>query len=157
MTDAIPTTAVSARTQRLQARLRGRYAREMRFKWYGRAAIGFALIFLVILLGSIIMQGRTAFYTHSVTLPVYMDPAQIDRGYPQGTNFEQLVAEQQLARFGVADDAQGSRSGAMRGLFSADLKFAAAEVVQKVYLGVGPVLDKAEARQLVRRAGAELT
>ncbi len=32
----------------------------------------------------------------------------------------------------------------------------AAEVVQKVYLGVGPVLDEAEARQLVRRAGAEL-
>ncbi len=44
---------------------------------------------------------------------------------------------------GSADDAATARQ--------------AAEVVQKVYLGVGPVLDKAEARQLVRRAGAELT
>ena len=32
----------------------------------------------------------------------------------------------------------------------------AAEVVQKVYLGVGPVIDKDEARALVRRAGADL-
>ena len=65
MTDAAQNvTGVSPRTQRLQARLRGRYARETRFKWYGRAAIGFALVFLVILLGSIIMQGRTAFYSH---------------------------------------------------------------------------------------------
>ncbi|KAK0359699.1 hypothetical protein LTR94_030274, partial [Friedmanniomyces endolithicus] len=38
---------------RLKSRLRARYARENRFRWYGRAAIGVALAFLVILLGSI--------------------------------------------------------------------------------------------------------
>ena len=38
----------------------------------------------------------------------------------------------------------------------ADVARRAAEVVQKVYLGVGPVLDKNEARDLVRRAGADL-
>jgi phosphate transport system permease protein len=59
-----------------------------------------------------------------------MDPARVDRAYPQGTNFELLVAEQQLARMGVADDAEGSKATAMRSLFSADLKFAAAEIVQ---------------------------
>ncbi|MGO4409493.1 MULTISPECIES: phosphate ABC transporter permease PstA [unclassified Brevundimonas] len=136
MTDApvdigVPATAVSARTQRLQARLRGRYARETRFKWYGRAAIGFALIFLVILLGSIIMQGRTAFYAHSVTLPVYMDPARIDRSYPQGANFEQIVAEQQLRRLGIQDDAQGSKAAAMKALFSSELKFQAAGMIAR--------------------------
>ncbi|MBB4798900.1 phosphate transport system permease protein [Brevundimonas bullata] len=137
MTDAAqnPTgqtvTGVSSRTQRLQARLRGRYARETRFKWYGRAAIGFALIFLVILLGSIIMQGRTAFYAHSVTLPVYMDPARIDRGYPQGANFEQMVAEQQVRRLGIQDDAQGSKAAAMKALFSSELKFQAAGMIAR--------------------------
>ena len=131
MTDAIQTTAVSARTQRLQARLRGRYAREMRFKWYGRAAIGFALTFLVILLGSIIMQGHTAFYAHSVTLPVYMDPARIDRSYPQGANFEQIVAEQQMRRLGIQDDAQGSKTAAMKALFSSELKFQAAGMIAR--------------------------
>ena len=136
MTDApvdigVKTNAVSPRTERLQARLRGRYAREVRFKWYGRAAIGFALVFLVILLSSIIMQGRTAFYSHSVTLPVYMDASRIDRAYPQGANFEQIVAEQQLRRLGIRDDAQGSKTAAMKALFSSELKFQAAGMIAR--------------------------
>ena len=118
------------RADRLRAGLKRRYAREGRFKLYGLLAIGVAVGFLLLLLGRIIEQGHTAFYAHTITVPVYMDPARIDRAYPQGTNFELLVAEQQLARMGVADDAAGSRATAMRGLFSADLKFAAAEVVQ---------------------------
>lgn len=38
----------------------------------------------------------------------------------------------------------------------AELARAAAEVIQKVYLGVGPVVTEAEARDLVKRAGANL-
>ena len=119
------------RAERLRAGLKRRYAREGRFKLYGLLAICVAVGFLLLLLGRIIEQGHTAFYTHTLTVPVYMDPARVDRAYPQGTNFELLVAEQQLARMGLADDAAGSQATAMRGLFSADLKFAAAEVVQK--------------------------
>ncbi|WP_312136223.1 phosphate ABC transporter permease PstA [Brevundimonas sp.] len=131
MTDAASKSgAVSARTQKLQARLKSRYARETRFKWFGRGAIAVALAFLVILLTSIVMQGYTAFYTHSLTLPVYMDPARIDRAYPQGTNFEQLVAEQQLVRMGVTDDENGSKASAMRALLSSELKFIAAERIR---------------------------
>ena len=132
MTEAtVDMTAAKARSERLKARLRGRHARETRFKWYGRAAIGFALVFLVILMGSIIMQGRTAFYAHSVTLPVYMDASRIDRSYPQGANFEQIVAEQQLRRLGIQDDAQGSKAAAMRALFSSELKFQAAGMIAR--------------------------
>ncbi len=118
------------RAERLRAGLKRRYAREGRFKLYGLLAIGVAVGFLLLLLGRIIEQGHTAFYTHSVTTPVYMDPARIDRAYPQGTNFELMFAEQQLARFGVADDAEGRRATEMRGLFSSELKFIAAERVQ---------------------------
>ena len=125
--DTMTAPAQSARTQKLQARLRSRYARETRFKWYGRAAIAFALTFLVVLLASIVMQGRTAFYSHSFTLPVYMDPAQIDATYPQGANFELIVAEQQLRRLGEQDDADGTRAAQMRALFSSEIKFKAAE------------------------------
>jgi phosphate transport system permease protein len=119
------------RAKRLRAGLKRRYAREGRFKLYGLLAIGVAVGFLFLLLGRIIDQGHTAFYAHSVTVPVYMDPARIDRAYPQGTNFELLVAEQQLARFGIADDGEGTRASAMRGLFSADLKFLAAERIAR--------------------------
>lgn len=111
------------------AGLKRRHARERRFRLYGLLAIGVAVGFLLLLLGRIVEQGHTAFYTHTVTLPVYMDPARIDRGYPVGTNFEQLAAEQQLARFGETDDEAGSRSAALRSLFSSELRFKAAALV----------------------------
>ena len=93
MTDA--TVTPEMRADRLRAGLKRRYAREGRFRLYGLLAIGVAVGFLLLLLGRIIEQGHTAFYTHSVTGPVYLDPARVDRAYPQGTNFELLVAEQQ--------------------------------------------------------------
>jgi len=118
------------RAVRLRAGLKRRYAREGRFRLYGLLAIGVAVGFLLLLLGRIIEQGHTAFYTHSVTVPVYMDPARVDRAYPQGTNFELLVAEQQLARMGIADNAAGTKATALRSLFSSELKFAAAARIQ---------------------------
>lgn len=118
------------RAARLRAGLKRRYVREGRFRLYGLLAIGVAVGFLLLLLGRIIEQGHTAFYTHSVTVPVYMDPARVDRAYPQGTNFELLVAEQQLARMGIADDAAGTKATALRSLFSSELKFAAAARIQ---------------------------
>lgn len=135
MTDATTTTAPmtaeeAARVDRLRAGLKRRYAREKRFKLYGLMAIAFAVGFLLLLLGRIVEQGHTAFYAHTVTVPVYMDPARVDRGYPQGTNFELLVAEQQLVRMGVADP-DGSKADAMRSLFSSELKFAAAARIQR--------------------------
>ena len=135
MTDA-PVDTVSApvtrdRNRMLEARLKQRNARETRFKWYGRAAIAFALAFLVVLMTSIVMQGRTAFYTHSFTLPVYMDAQRIDPNYPQGANFELILAEQQLRRLKVSEDAEGVKAAQMRALFSSELKFKAAERVAR--------------------------
>ena len=118
------------RAARLRAGLKKRYAREGRFRLYGLLAIGVAVGFLLLLLGRIIEQGHTAFYTHSVTVPVYMDPARVDRAYPQGTNFQLLVAEQQLARMGIADNAAGTKATALRRLYSSELKFAAAARIQ---------------------------
>ena len=134
MTDATPEqigAAADARLERLRAGLKRRHARETRFKLYGRLAIGAAVVFLVILLARIVEQGHTAFYTHTVTVPVYLDPARVDRAYPQGTNFEQLAAEQQLARWGIQDDETGSKAAQMRRLFSSELKFVAADLVAK--------------------------
>ncbi|MFN3931774.1 MAG: phosphate ABC transporter permease PstA [Brevundimonas sp.] len=136
MTDATVTpdpsagAASSLRIDRLRAGLKRRYARERRFKLYGLLAIGVAVGFLLLLLGRLIEQGHTAFYAHTMTVPVYMDPARIDPAYPQGTNFELLAAEQALARLGVTDDAEGTQATEMRGLFSSELKFVAAELIQ---------------------------
>ena len=131
MTEPTPGIAEAAGADRLRAGLKRRHAREGRFRTYGLLAIAISIGFLVLLLGRIIEQGHTAFYAHTVTVPVYMDPARIDRAYPAGTNFEQLVAEQALVRFGVEDDAAGSRATAMRGLFSSELKYRIAERLQR--------------------------
>jgi len=138
MTDATPDMAATAaqtgpdaaRSARLHAGLKTRYARERRFKTYGILAVCIAVGFLVLLLGRVVSQGYTAFYAHEITLPVYMDPARIDRAYPQGTNFELLVAEQQLARYGIKDDERGTKATAMRALFSSELKFRAAALIR---------------------------
>ncbi len=120
-----------ARAALLQRGLKQRYARETRFRIYGLLAIAVALGFLVLLLGRIVEQGHTAFYSNQITVPVYMDPARIDRDYPQGTNFQLMVAQQRLAAMGVTDDAQGTQANAYRTLLSSELKFRAAELVRE--------------------------
>jgi phosphate transport system permease protein len=133
MTDATvdPGVVRAARADALQKGLKRRYAREARFRAYGLLAIAVALGFLVLLLGRIIEQGHTAFYANQITVPVYMDPARIDRDYPQGTNFQLMVAQQRLAAMGVPDDAQGTQANAYRTLLSSELKFRAAELVRE--------------------------
>lgn len=141
----------ATRLERLRGGLKRRYAREMRFRMYGILAIAVAVAFLALLLGRIVEQGHTAFYAHEVSVPVYLDPAKIDPSYPQGTNFEQMVAEQQLAGQGLNGDAAGPLAAEMRGLFSSELKFQVAEKVaadpsligQTVTFGV-PVSDDAD-------------
>ena len=119
----------ATRLDRLRGGLKRRYAREARFRMYGILAIAVAVAFLALLLGRIIDQGHTAFYAHEVSVPVYLDPARIDPAYPQGTNFEQMVASQQLANRGLEGDAAGPLAAEMRGLFSSELKF---EIARRV-------------------------
>jgi phosphate transport system permease protein len=108
-------------TEALRRNLKRRYARERRFKAYGLIAIAVALGFLALLVGRMIEQGHTAFYTHAFTAEVYLDPARIDRSYPQGSNFNLMVAEQLMARLGVTDDEAGANATAVRGLLSPEV------------------------------------
>jgi len=151
MTEASEPIAEAARDGRLKAGLKARYAREGRFRLYGILAVSVAIGFLLLLLGRIVEQGHTAFYANQVTLPVYMDPVRIDRAYPQGTNFQQMVAQQQLARMGIADDPQGSQATAYRSLLSSELKFRAADMIRNDPSLIGrtveitaPVSDEAD-------------
>ena len=133
MTDATLTRAgASGRsTAQLRKSLKRRHARERRFKFYGVLAIAIAIGFLALLLGRIIERGHTAFWTHTVQTEVYLDPARIDAAYPEGTNFDQLVAEQQLARLGVQDDDAMSASRDMRQLMSAGVAFEMQRLVRE--------------------------
>jgi phosphate transport system permease protein len=116
-----PLPQASAVRTAAERRLKKRYAAEQRFKWLGRFAIILALSFLAILLTRIISQGYTAFWTHTVTAQVRIDPARVDRAYLEGTNFDQMIAEAVLARLGGRDDPEGLASGEIRRLLSPDL------------------------------------
>jgi len=70
--------------------LRRRYASERRFKIAGVAAIAFAAAMLVVLLGSIVMDGWSAFRQTEIVLPVELTASVID---PQGGRDPQVLME----------------------------------------------------------------
>ena len=63
---------------RVAAGLAARRGREMRFKLYGKIAIGIALAFLVTLFVSIFSKGIPGFFQHYVTLEVTLDREKLD-------------------------------------------------------------------------------
>ena len=79
MTDAISASVGANDAAKLW--LKRRYAAERRFRVYGMAAIGAALLALAVLLTSIVTPGIGALWAHELTLEVHLDEARID---PQG-------------------------------------------------------------------------
>jgi phosphate transport system permease protein len=67
---------------RVNASLPKRYRAEMRFRLYGLLSVLLGIAFLVILLGSIVANGYSAFGQTFVTLDIHLDPEVID---PEGT------------------------------------------------------------------------
>ncbi|WP_420548828.1 phosphate ABC transporter permease PstA [Curvivirga sp.] len=68
-----PKSVTTASSERVAATLAKRHAAEKRFRMYGIGAIGLALTFLVILFGSIITQGYSAFWQTEIRLDVHID------------------------------------------------------------------------------------
>ncbi len=65
-------TTVDSRTQK-------RNSAEKRFRAYGISAILIGIFFLVVLLGSILFNGVGAFQQTFINVPVYLDPAKLDK------------------------------------------------------------------------------
>ncbi|KAF0136952.1 MAG: phosphate transport system permease protein [Rhodospirillaceae bacterium] len=93
--------------ERLRARLRHRHAAERRFRLYGLAAVGPALMMLVLLFVAIVAKGYPAFRENVITLTIPLTPATID---PEGRRDPQTLA---------AADYQGLVKAAMASLFPA--------------------------------------
>jgi len=62
------------RLERIRTGLKGRHAREARFRWYGIAAICAALAFVAILFGMILAKGLPAFTQANLELEAFFDP-----------------------------------------------------------------------------------
>ncbi len=74
-------------------RLRRRYARERSFKILSVSALGLTGIFLVILLGSIILNGWSGFLTTELRLEVTYSEEHIDADNPANGNFRMIVLD----------------------------------------------------------------
>jgi phosphate transport system permease protein len=77
------------------AHLQRRHRAERRFRIYGAAAIGFALLSLVVLLASIGWRGVAVFTQGRLTLEVDLDRAEID---PRGTRSVKALSEADYTR-----------------------------------------------------------
>ena len=100
MTDATHTPAAGRRHASLlkqDDRTRRRNAAEARFKAYGMVAIGVGLLALVVLLTSIISNGRGAFYQTYITLQIELPSAVLDK---TGTGLPEDLAKMTTIGYG---------------------------------------------------------
>ncbi|MEO0922335.1 MAG: phosphate ABC transporter permease PstA [Pseudomonadota bacterium] len=91
MTDLASSTAQAAdlhTSSDARARLKSRYRKEATFKYVGLSAVPAAVLFLVLLLGTIISNAYQAFTYNYATLPVKLEQADID---PDGTGDPEVI------------------------------------------------------------------
>lgn len=135
MTDAALTPGAPApKAAPLSARealLKKRHRSEKLFRAQGIAAIVIAMIFLVVLVGRIVTQGYSTFETHTLTVPVYLNPERIDANALEGVNYDYIVAEAMMKKLGVQDDDLGTTSGKIMDLTSRDFGNQLLQMIKK--------------------------
>ncbi|WP_247886802.1 phosphate ABC transporter permease PstA [Azospirillum sp. SYSU D00513] len=105
-------------------RLQRRYAAERRFRMIGIAAIGMATLMLVVLLGSIISKGYTAFLQTEMRVEVTFDPTDV-----QERNYAAILRRGLYAQFPDATDRASRR--ALNDLLSSGAPFALEDMVRQ--------------------------
>jgi phosphate transport system permease protein len=75
----------------VQRRIKRRYAKDRRLQAYGITAILLAVGLLGLLLGSIVMNGYTAFVQSKVETPLFIDPALVDAADPAKGNYRKIL------------------------------------------------------------------
>ncbi|MDR7118515.1 phosphate ABC transporter permease PstA [Caulobacter sp. BE254] len=147
MTDAsLPTGKAPGAPARpsLSARdalLKKRHRSEKLFRAQGVAAIVVAMIFLVVLVGRIVAQGYSTFETHTLTVPVYLNPERIDTSALEGVNYDYIVAEALMKKLGVQDDDLGTVSSKVQDLVSRDFGNQLLQMVKKDHSLIGKTVD----------------
>jgi phosphate transport system permease protein len=130
--------------QSLSARdalLKKRHRSEKLFRAQGIAAIVVAMIFLVVLVGRIVAQGYSTFETHTLTVPVYLNPERIDTSALEGVNYDYIVAEALMKKLGVQDDDLGTVSSKVQDLVSRDFGNQLLQMVKKDHSLIGKTVD----------------
>ncbi len=99
-----------------KARLKARYAAELRFKWLGAGAVALAGLFLVLLLSTIVTKALPAFRSNYVVLSVDLSAEKVDPSNLPGADFGRITQDALSAKFPDATGRQERRL--LRGLVS---------------------------------------
>ncbi len=103
MTVALPKS--HHQSEAFARRLRRRYAAERRFRLAGVAAVGLAAVMLLVLLGSIVGKGYTAFRQTTIRLEVTLDKTQVEE-----RNYMAILRQALYAQVPEAGDRATRRS-----------------------------------------------
>ncbi|MEM9105194.1 MAG: phosphate ABC transporter permease PstA [Pseudomonadota bacterium] len=97
MSDAEAIARPNWKSPEMAARRRKRYAADRRLRWFGLAAITFAIGFLVILLASLLNTGASAFVQTKVRISIDLTTAEINPDDIMGANWRSIVRGSLLA------------------------------------------------------------
>jgi hypothetical protein len=99
------------------------------------------MIFLVVLVGRVVAQGYSTFETHTLTVPVYLNPERIDASALEGVNYDYIVAEAMMKKLGVQDDDLGTVSSKVMDLTSRDFGNQLLQMVKKDQSLIGKTVE----------------
>ncbi|NCC77696.1 MAG: DUF3333 domain-containing protein, partial [Clostridia bacterium] len=95
--------------KRVNIGLAARYRKEKRFRLFGLFAIVLSLSFLVLLLGSIVAKGYTAFLQTEVLVEVHLDPEALDVKNLATANYPAIIRQSMLDLFPQVQSRQDKR------------------------------------------------
>ena len=90
-------------SEAMRRRRRARYAADRRLQIYGMVAVAFALGFLAILVGTLIVSGYKAFVQTVVSVELDLSRADIDRANLMEANWRAIVRDGLRAQLGEAE------------------------------------------------------
>ncbi len=100
---------------------KSRAAAELRFRWFGRIAIGISLAFLFIMVGSIINKGKSVLISSDIAIIIDLGPNQVDPNNINQTGFDALIKRSLRATFPEITSRSDKKK--LYGLLSADMGF----------------------------------
>lgn len=120
------TRSIDWKSDAMAARRKRRYAADRRLQIYGMVAIGFALGFLAILVGTISFTGRHAFTQSMATVEMDLGEAEIDRADLMSADWRGIVRDQLR---GLVDDLPRSAERDYFAIFTSSAHFLVRDAV----------------------------
>ena len=100
---------------------RSRELSEIRFRWFGKLAIGVSLGFLFVMVGSILLKGKSALVSSDIAITIDLGPDNVDKNNINETRFDALMKKSLRQTFPNVKSRKEKKK--LYGLLSSDMGF----------------------------------